>query len=58
MSKSKNITLLSYRPPRIAIVLMSISIGLSYFSPPHTLLYIPYKLIAGVCIIFGFAVMT
>jgi uncharacterized protein (DUF1919 family) len=26
--------LLSYRPPRIAIVLMSISIGLSYFSPP------------------------
>ena len=50
--------LLSFRPPRIAIVLMTISIGLSYFSPPQTLLYIPYKLVAGVSIIFGFAVMT
>ena len=50
--------LLSYRPPRIAIVLMTISIGLWYFSPPHTLLHIPYKWIAGVSIIFGFTVMT
>ncbi len=50
--------LLSYRPPRIAIVLMVISIGLSYFSPTQTLLYIPYKYIASVSIIFGFAVMT
>ncbi len=50
--------LLSFRPPRIAIVLMTISIGLSYFSPPQTLLYIPYELIAGVSIVFGFAVMT
>jgi len=50
--------LLSYRPPRIAIVLMTISIGLWSFSPPQTLLHIPYKLIAGVSIVLGFAVMT
>ncbi len=50
--------LLSFRPPRIAIVLITISIGLWYFSPPQTLLYIPYKWIAGASIVFGFAVMT
>ena len=50
--------LLSYKPPRIAIVLMTISIGLWYFSPPQTLLHIPYKLIAGVSIVIGFTVMT
>jgi protein-S-isoprenylcysteine O-methyltransferase Ste14 len=50
--------LLSYRPPRIAMVLMTISIGLWYFSPSQTLLHIPYKLIAAVSIVFGFAVMT
>jgi protein-S-isoprenylcysteine O-methyltransferase Ste14 len=50
--------LISFRPPRIAIVLMTISIGLWYFSPPQTLLYIPYKWIAGLSIVFGFAVMT
>ena len=50
--------LLSYKPPRIAMVLMTISIGLWYFSRPLTLLYIPYKLIAGVSIVFGFTVLT
>jgi protein-S-isoprenylcysteine O-methyltransferase Ste14 len=50
--------LISFRPPRIAMVLMTISIGLWYFSPPQTLLHIPYKWIAGVSIVFGFAVMT
>ncbi len=50
--------LILYRPPRIAIVLMSISIALWFFSPPETLLHIPYKLIASISIIFGFAVMT
>jgi protein-S-isoprenylcysteine O-methyltransferase Ste14 len=50
--------LISFRPPRIAIVLITISIGLWYFSPPQTLLHIPYKWIAGVSIVFGFAVMT
>lgn len=50
--------LISFRPPRIAIVLMTISIGLWYFSPPRTLLYIPYKWIAGLSIVLGFTVMT
>jgi protein-S-isoprenylcysteine O-methyltransferase Ste14 len=50
-------SLLSYRPPRIAIALLAISTGLWYFSPPHTLLYIPYKLIAIASIVFGFTVM-
>ena len=51
-------SLLSYRPPRIAIALLAISTWLWYFSPPHTLLHIPYKLIAIAIIIFGFTVMT
>jgi protein-S-isoprenylcysteine O-methyltransferase Ste14 len=50
--------LLSYRPPRIALALMTVSIGLWFLSPPQTLLYIPYKWIAGASIIFGFAIMT
>ncbi len=50
--------LISFRPPRIAIALMAISMGLWYFSPPQTLLYIPYKVMAGAGIVFGFAVMT
>ncbi len=50
--------LLSKRPPRIAIALLGISIGLWFFSPPQTLLYLPYKLIATLSIIFGFTVMT
>jgi protein-S-isoprenylcysteine O-methyltransferase Ste14 len=31
--------------------------GLWYFSPAQTLVYIPYKLVASVCIIAGFAGM-
>ena len=49
--------LLTYRPPRIAIFLLMISLGLWYFSPPNTLLYMPYKLVASICIIAGFAGM-
>ena len=50
--------LLLYRPPRIAILLLIISTGLWYFSPPNTLLYLPFSLLAGACIIVGFTVMT
>jgi protein-S-isoprenylcysteine O-methyltransferase Ste14 len=50
--------LLSYRPPKIALALMTVSIGLWFFSPPQTLLYIPYKWIAGVSIILGFTILT
>ncbi len=50
--------LLSYRPPRIAMALLAITAGLWYFSPPMTILYMPYMLIGAISIIFGFAVMT
>jgi protein-S-isoprenylcysteine O-methyltransferase Ste14 len=50
--------LLLFRPPMIAMVLMAISIGLWFFSPPQTLLHIPYILIASISIILGFTVMT
>jgi protein-S-isoprenylcysteine O-methyltransferase Ste14 len=50
--------LLSYRPPRIAIALLAISTGFWYFSPSHTILYMPYKLVASVCIIVGFTGMV
>lgn len=49
--------LLSYRPPRIAILLLIISLGLWYSSPPNTLLYMPYNLLASICIVLGFAGM-
>jgi hypothetical protein len=49
--------LLSYRPPRIAAALLAVSIGLWYFSPTYTLLYMPYQLVASICIIVGFTVM-
>ena len=50
--------LLKYRPPRIAALLLAVTTGIWFFSPPETVLYIPYKLIASVSIIFGFAVIT
>lgn len=49
--------LLTYRPPRIAILLLMISLGLWCFSPPDTLLYMPNKLVASICIITGFVGM-
>jgi protein-S-isoprenylcysteine O-methyltransferase Ste14 len=50
--------LLSFRPPRIAMVLLAISIGLWFFSPPEALVRIPNILMASISIIFGFTVMT
>lgn len=47
--------LLTYRPPRIALALLVVTIVVWYFSPPNTLLYLPYKLVASICIILGFA---
>ena len=49
--------LLTYRPPRIALALLAVTIGLWYFSPPQTLFFMPYILVASVCIIIGFAGM-
>jgi protein-S-isoprenylcysteine O-methyltransferase Ste14 len=50
--------LLEFRPPRIAMALLAITAGLWYFSPPLTMLYMPYKLIGTFSIVFGFKVMT
>jgi protein-S-isoprenylcysteine O-methyltransferase Ste14 len=47
--------LLTYRPPRIAFALLVATIVVWYFSPPDTLLYMPYKLVGSICIILGFA---
>lgn len=48
-------TLISYRPPRIAFTLLTVSIMFWYFSPAETLLFIPYKLVASICMVIGFA---
>ena len=50
--------LLTYRPPRIALALLVVTMGVWYFSPPNTLLYLPYKLVASVFILAGFAGLT
>ena len=47
--------LFTYRPPRIALALLVVTMGVWYFSPPDTLLYLPYKLVASIFIILGFA---
>jgi protein-S-isoprenylcysteine O-methyltransferase Ste14 len=47
--------LLTYRPPRIAIALLVVTMGLWYFSPPKTLFFIPYELVGSIFIIAGFA---
>ncbi len=49
--------LLTYRPPRIAALLMLFTVTLYYFSPTETILYIPYKLIGSISIINGFTIM-
>ncbi len=49
--------LLKYRPPRIAGLLMVITVAIWSFSPPETVLYIPYKLIGSIGIISGFTIM-
>jgi protein-S-isoprenylcysteine O-methyltransferase Ste14 len=49
--------LLKYRPPRIAALLTAISVTFWYFSPTHTVLYVPYKLIGSISTIVGFAIM-
>ena len=50
--------LLKYRPPRMAALLLAVTTGIWFFSPPETLLYIPYKLIVALSILTGFAVNT
>ena len=49
--------ILELRPPRIAMALLVFSIGLWYFSPYKTVLFVPYRIIASVIIILGFVIM-
>jgi len=49
--------LLNYRPPRIAMALLAITTCLWYFSPPMTILYVPYTLIGAISIVLGFTVL-
>ena len=49
--------LLKFKPPRIAALLMVITVTIWRFSPTETVLYIPYKLIGSIGIISGFAIM-
>lgn len=50
-------TLLRYRPPRIVALLTAVTVALWYFSPPETILHLPYKLIGSLSIIGGFTIM-
>jgi protein-S-isoprenylcysteine O-methyltransferase Ste14 len=45
------------RPPRIAMGLLFLTMGLWHFSPQNTVLHLHYKLIGSICIIGGFVVM-
>ncbi len=45
--------ILDMRPPRIAIGLLILSLGLWHFSPQHTVLYFHYKLIGTVFVVLG-----
>jgi len=49
--------LISYKPPRIAISLLAVATVLWHFSPPETIIYIPYKLVGSIFIPTGFAVL-
>lgn len=51
------IRMITYRPPRIALALLAGTIILWRLSPPDTVLYISYKLIATIFIICGFILM-
>jgi protein-S-isoprenylcysteine O-methyltransferase Ste14 len=50
-------TILHFRPPRIALSLLIISVVLWHLSPDKTLLHIPYKFIGSVSVIGGFIIM-
>lgn len=49
--------LLEMRPPRIAIGLLLITVGIWHLSPPNTVLYVPFKMIGWISGVSGFAIM-
>ena len=57
MTTKSMTNLISYKPPRIAISLLAVATVLWHFSPPETIIYIPYKLVGSIFIPTGFAVL-
>ena len=57
MTTKSMTNLISYKPPRIAISLLAVATVLWLFSPPETIIYIPYKLVGSIFIPTGFAVL-
>jgi protein-S-isoprenylcysteine O-methyltransferase Ste14 len=49
--------ILGMRPPRIAMGLLALTVGLWHLSPQNTVLHVHYKLIGSMCIMGGFIVM-
>lgn len=49
--------LLFLRPPRLAIALMTIALGLHMLSPAGTVLFLPYRLLGSLSLAVGFGVM-
>lgn len=45
-----------YRPPRIAIILLGLSIVLWKLSPNGTILCFPYKFLGSLCLVSGFTI--
>jgi protein-S-isoprenylcysteine O-methyltransferase Ste14 len=50
-------SLLQYRPPRIAFLLISATTAVWKLSPSGTLLYLPYAAIGGTSLLGGFTLM-
>lgn len=57
MTTKSMTNLISYKPPRIAISLLAVATVLWHFSPPETIIYIPYKLVGSIFIPTGFTVL-
>jgi len=49
--------LLQYRPPRIAIALMALFGVVAHFSPPGTLLHLPYRVLGTAAGLSGLSIM-
>jgi protein-S-isoprenylcysteine O-methyltransferase Ste14 len=49
--------LITYRPPRIALALLAATTVLYHLSPPNTIIHMPYKLLATICVAAGFTVL-
>jgi protein-S-isoprenylcysteine O-methyltransferase Ste14 len=48
---------LTYKPPRIALICLAIATSLHVLSPAGTVLHFPYRLLGAVALIAGFGIM-